>query len=177
MPWLSNWFYKVTHKNVDLSEIKLKMQNGSATTHDLLEYIDNIESRIYDMVHELKSLYKKYNITFTGFKSMDLACDYLRSSIKDGSEPAYNNLIKLESMITGEQQRHLALIRMAITPDGKRIMEQIEQNPEHKQIFTRIFGVKNAAGKVIQDGDYLHLWSEIHKLSEYVLINKNKVYH
>lgn len=177
MPWLSSWFYKITHKDIDLSEIKQKIANGSATTQDLNQYVDDLEYRIKEMVKDLRALYKRFNITFTGFKSMDLACEYLRASIKNGSEAAYNNLIKLESIVTSEQQRHLALIRMAITQDGKRVVELIARNPENKEIFNKVFGVKDASGRTIEDGAYQKLWSEIHKLSEYLLIQKTKVYH
>lgn len=177
MPWLSNWFYKVTHRNIDVDEIKQKINSGTATTEDLQAYIIDLDDRIQAMVKDLKTLYKKFNITFTGFKSMDLACEYLHNSVKDGSEAAYNNLIKLESMVTSEQQRHLSLIKMAITSDGKRVIEMINQNPEYKKTFDHIFGVRDASGKIRDDGLYQKLWSEIHKLSEYLLIQKTKVYH
>lgn len=177
MPWLSNWFYKITHKDIDVTEIKHKIDEGNASADDLTSYVVYIEDRVEEMVKELKTLYKKYNIIFTGFKSMDLACEYLHSSLKDGRETAYNNLIKLESMVTSEQQRHLSLIRMAITADGKRVMEQINQNPNNKKIFDEIFGVKDASGKIKEDGIYQKIWSDIHKISEYLLIQKTKIYH
>lgn len=177
MPWLSNWFYKVTHGNIDIDELKQKIKSGTATPEDLQAYIVDLDERIQTMVKELKTLYKKFNITFTGFKSMDLACEYLRISIKDGSESAYNNLIKLESMVTSEQQRHLSLIKMAITRDGKRVIELINQNPEYKKTFDSIFGMRDASGKIKEDGLYQKLWSEIHKLAEYLLIQKTKIYH
>lgn len=183
MPWLSDVWNVLTHKNVDISEVKQKIQTADSDhseeidVKELMAYIDDIEDRIHSMVKELKAIYKKFNITFNGFKSMDMACEYLRGSIKDGSEEAYNNLIKLESMVTGEQQRHLALIRMAVTMDGRRVIDQIMQNPETKEIFVKIFGEKNAQGKIVADGIYQRLWSEIHKLSEYILIHKNRVYH
>lgn len=177
MPWLSNWFYRITHANFDLSEIKHKIQNATATNDDLLAYVDDIEFRASEMVDELKVLYKNYNISFTGFKSFDMACDFLRQSIKDGSEQSYNNLIKLESMITTEQQRHLTLIKMAVTKKGARVYEQIRQDADSKAIFDKVFGSKDASGKVNDDGMYQRLWSEIHKLSEYILLQKNRVYH
>jgi hypothetical protein len=183
MPWLSNVFNVFTHKNVNIDDIKQRVQESPSDTADsissseMLAYISDIETRIKEMVKDLKNLYKKFNITFTGFKSYSIACDYLRDSVKDGSEEAYNNLIKLESMITGEQQRHLALIRMAVTADGKRVMDQINSNPEYKQMFTKIFGERDASGKIVSDGIYQRLWSEVHKLSEYILIKKNRVYH
>lgn len=177
MPWLSNWFYKLLHGNFDVEEMKDKMQDSSATTVDLLEYVDFIEHRIDNMVTGLKSLYNKYDIEFKGFKSLDLACSFLRESINDGSEEAYNNLIKLESMVTTEQQRHIGLIKMAVNKDGVKIYDLIREDPRNKEFFDTIFGVRDVNGKIIDDGLYQRLWSEIHRLSEYILIHKNKVYH
>lgn len=183
MPWLSNVFNVFTHKNIDVTEIKQKIQAATqnspvqVASDDLLAYVDDIESRIKGMVKDLRALYKKFNITFTGFKAFDIACGFLRDSIKKGSEEAYNNLIKLESIVTSEQQRHLALIRMAVTADGKRVMDLINQSPEDKQVFNKVFGERDANGKLITDGMYQRLWSEVHKLSEYILIQKNRVYH
>lgn len=178
MPWLSNWFYRITHKDFDLEGIKQKILTNTASSEDLLAYVDDLEYRVDTMIDELKKLYKKYDITFSGFKSFQMACDYLRESIKDGSEQAYNQLIKLESMVTSEQQRHLTLIKMAMTKNGQRVFDRIKQNPEDKILFDKVFGSRDlATGKVKDDGIYQRLWSEIHKLSEYILINKNRVYH
>ncbi len=177
MPWLSNWFYKITHKDFDLEGIKQKILTNTASNEDLLAYVDDLEFRINLMVDELKALYKKYDIIFNGFKSYSVACTYLRASLKEGTEQAYNQLIKLESMVTSEQQRHLTLLKMAVTKSGQRVFERIRQNPEDKAIFDKVFGTRDASGKIKDDGLYLRIWSEVHKLSEYILINKNRVYH
>lgn len=181
MPWFSNLMAAFTGPKIDVEEFKKKLYSKSTTEQvsnsDLAAYVDDIESRVKKMVQELKTTYKKYNITFSGFKSFDTACEYLRESIKNGSEQAYNNLIKLESVITSEQKRHLALIRMAVTTDGKKVIDQINNDPKDKQTFMKIFGDRAQTGAMSQDGVYQQLWSEIHKLSEYVLLHKNKVYH
>ena len=177
MPWLSNWFYKITHKDFDLAAVMEKIQAHSATRADLLAYVDNLEYRIGNMVQTLQDIYKKYDIVFKGFRSFNLACDCLRQSIKDSSEEAYNSLIKIDSMITSEQQRHVALIKMAVTKTGKRVFTEIQENPEQKTQFAKVFGEKDSNGKIKDDGIYQRLWSEIHRLSEYLLIEKDKVHH
>ncbi len=181
MPWFSNLMSAFTGSKIDIEEFKKKLYSNDATVQlsnsDLEAYVDDIESRVKSMVKELKNTYKKYNITFSGFKSFDTACEYLRESIKNGSEHAYNNLIKLESVVTSEQKRHLALIRMAMTIDGKKVIDQINNDPIDKRTFIKIFGDRAQTGAMSHDGVYQQLWSEIHKLSEYVLLHKNKVYH
>lgn len=167
IPWLNKWFHRFNHKDVDILVVKQKMQEASASTDDLLSYVDDLEERIDFMVQKLKDLYKRNSITFYGFKSFALACEYLRNSITDDTESAYNNLIKLEPLITSEQHRHLSLIKLAVLPSGKRVIEEIYRNPTDKASFEAVF----------QDGMYQQLWLEIHKLSEYILIQKNKVYH
>lgn len=184
MSWLNDLISVFTPKSeADLAEVKQKintaMHDSTIKIEDveLLVYVNDIEQRLNAMVKDLKKIYKSYNIDFKGFKAFGSACDYLKSAIKDDNEEAYNNLIKLESMITSEQQRHLALIRMASTSDGKRVFEQISADPEKKATFNKIFGEKNAISKLSTDGMYQRLWSEIHKLAEYILIKKNKIYH
>lgn len=184
MPWLSDLIYVLTHKkNVDVTQVRQQIMSAvqddtiKVGNADLTAYVADIEDRSNQMVKDLRKIYKPYSITFTGFKSFATACTYLKDVIKDNNEEAYNNLIKLESMMTSEQQRHLALIRMAATPDGKRVMEQIMQNPAQKSMFSKVFGERGAAGKLISDGMYQQLWFEIHKLSEYILIQKNRIYH
>lgn len=177
MPWLSNWFYKITHQDFDINALKNKIQTNTATTDELLAYVDDIEYRIGNMINDLKVLYKKYDITFKGFKSFEAACTYLRQSIKNGTTETYNNLIKLESMVTSEQQRHLTLVKMAVTQQGIRVYDKIKSDPDSYAIFEKVFGARDANGRLVEDGLYQRLWSEIHKLSEYILINKNKVYH
>lgn len=183
MGWLRDFFYTLTNKGIDAAHIQHKMQSVTdvATINfsndDLLAYVSDLEIRINNMEKQLKSLYKKYNIVFAGFTAFEQSCVYLRESIQENSAAAYDNLIKIESTITAEQRRHLGLIRMAVMPDGKRVMDAINQDPKSKQTFEAIFGAKDSNGKVIVDGVYQHLWSEIHKLSEYLLLHKNKIYH
>jgi hypothetical protein len=180
MHWFNNLLSAFTGPAVDVEELKKRLYSDSAeqlSNSELEAYVDDIESRVKTMVKSLKTLYKKYDITFSGFKSFDLACEYLRESIIDGSEKAYNNLIKLESVVTSEQKRHLALIRMAITTDGKKVIDKINNDPSDKQTFAKIFGDRMQQAVVSQDGVYQQLWSEIHKLSEYILLHKNRVYH
>lgn len=184
MSWLDNLISVFTPKNnTYINAVKQKINAAmrddtvKVENTDLLVYVNDIEQRLNSMVKDLKKVYKSYNINFNGFKSFGAACQYLQQAIKDNSEEAYNNLIKLESTITSEQQRHLSLIRMAVTNDGKRVMEQISANPQQKEIFNRVFGEKSTTGKLTTDGLYQRLWSEIHKLSEYVLIQKNRIYH
>ena len=184
MSWLNDLISAFTPKaNTDISAVKQKIM---AAMHDdtikidnteLLAYVNDIDFRLKNMVNELKKVYKTFNIDFNGFKSFSSACEYLKTAIKNNSEEAYNNIIKLESTITSEQQRHLALIRMAVTKDGKRVMEQITSEPAKKEIFNSVFGEKSATGKLTTDGLYQRLWSEIHRLSEYILIQKNRIYH
>lgn len=179
MPWINEIMSVFTGKKQDIDAIKLKLQEPGAvvTDSELDAYISDISSRIKRMVKDLKNMYGRYGVTFNGFKALDLACDSLRESLKDGREEAYNNLIKLESSITTEQKRHLALIRIAMTKEGKRVMDMINSDPNQKAIFVKIFGERDVVGKTDVDGLYQRLWSEIHKLSEYILIQKNKVYH
>jgi hypothetical protein len=178
---LSNILSVFGSKKADLAAIKQKLQSpnaeGTLSDDELIAYIDDIKQRVKQMVKDLKSVYSKYGITFVKFKSMDDACVSLRACIKAGTEEAYNNLIKLETEVTVEQKRHLALIRMAVTQDGKRVIDQITRNPDHKQIFENVFGHRDFSGKDSTDGMYQRLWSEIHRLSEYILLQKNKVYH
>ncbi|HSX20767.1 MAG TPA: hypothetical protein VLG38_06585 [Gammaproteobacteria bacterium] len=177
MPWLNNLVHRFTHKDVDVAAIQGKIELHSATNDDLLDYVTDIEHRTKQMVQDLQSIYKKYEISFTGFRSLEMACDFLRSSIKNGKEEVYNNLIKIEPMVTSEQQRHVALISMAVTSNGKRVLDQIKQDPESKQKFVGVFGERDASGQMKGDGAYQRLASEIHKLSEYILLQKNKIYH
>jgi hypothetical protein len=181
MPWFSNLISAVTGTKKDVEEIKTKVQNyapGVTITDAELEvYIDDINTRIKKMVKDLKSIYSKYGVQFSGFKSLDLACTSLLESLKDGKEQAYNSLIKLESSITAEQKRHVALIKMAVATDGKKVMDKINADPEAKQLFNSIFGERDVSGQENSDGIYQRLWSEIHKISEYIIMQKNKVYH
>lgn len=184
MPWLNNIMSVFGGKKADIEAIKQKIQASSNTTtaekpsnEELEAYVADIDSRVKKMVKDLKNIYKKYNIVFNGFRSFEMAIKYLHESIRNGSEEAYNNLIKLESVVTAEQKRHLALIRMAVTTNGKRVMEEINKDPEDKETFNKIFGEHNTAGTINTDGAYQQLWSEVHKLSEYILLQKNKVYH
>lgn len=179
MPWINDIMSVITGKKQDIGAIKNKLQDPNVVVSDgeLSAYISDINSRIKKMVKDLKNMYGRYGVTFNGFKALDLACDSLRESLKDGREEAYNNLIKLESSITTEQKRHLALIRIAMTKEGKRVIDMINSDPNQKEVFVKIFGERDVAGKSDIDGLYQRLWSEIHKLSEYILIQKNKVYH
>lgn len=181
MHWFNNLLSTFTGSTVDVEELKQRLYSNNAAEQlsnaELEAYVDDIASRVKKMVKDLKNMYKKYDITFTGFKSFDLACQYLRESITDGSERAYNNLIKLESAVTSEQKRHLSLIRMAITTDSKKVIDKINNDPSDKQIFIKIFGDRMQPGTMSQDGEYQQLWSEIHKISEYVLLHKNRTYH
>lgn len=183
MSWIKDLFSTLTSKSIDTANVQRQMQSTSNVANiqfsndDLLAYVSDIEIRINEMEKQLKALYKKHNIIFAGFTSFEQACVYLRESIQDNSTTARDNLIKLESMITTEQRRHLGLIRMAVMPDGKRVVDAINQDPKSKQIFDGAFGVRDSTGKVVEDGTYQHLWSEVHKLSEYVLMHKNKIYH
>jgi hypothetical protein len=178
MPWLNSIISAITGKKYDITAIKAKIDAKDTLTDDELNgYIDDIDKRIKKMERELKNIYSKYGVTFNGFKALDTACDALRESLKDGKEVAYNNLIKLESAITSEQKRHLALIRIAMTSHGKQVITEINSDPISKEIFIKVFGERDVAGKVNMDGLYQRLWSEIHKLSEYIITLKNKVYH
>lgn len=181
MHWFNNLLSAFSGPTVDIDDLKQRLYSSNVgeqlSNSELNAYVDDIEERVKKMVKSLKIMYKKYNITFSGFKSFDTACEYLRESIADGSERAYNNLIKLESVVTSEQKRHLALIRMAITTDGKKVIDNINNDPTDKQVFVKIFGDRTQPGAMSQDGMYQQLWSEIHKLSEYVLLHKNRTYH
>lgn len=182
MPWLNNIISAITGTNsAVLESAKAKVQSANptdpATNAELDAYIDDINRRIKRMVKDLKGIYSKNGVDFTGFKSLDMACKYLHESLQDGKEVAYNNLIKLESSITAEQKRHLSLIKIAMTTQGKKVIDQINQDPSSKEIFASVFGTRDVAGKENMDGMYQQLWSEIHKLSEYILMQKNKVYH
>jgi uncharacterized phage infection (PIP) family protein YhgE len=181
MHWFNNLLAAFTGSTVDVDALKQRLYANNATDQlsnaELEAYVDDIEERVKKMVKALKTMYKKYDITFSGFKSFEQACEYLRESIADGSERAYNNLIKLESAVTSEQKRHLGLIRMAITTDGKKVIDKINNDPSDKQTFVKIFGDRAQPGAMSQDGEYQQLWSEIHKLSEYILLHKNRVYH
>jgi len=181
MAWLNNLVSTLTGNKNDIELIKAKIQAQDKSTvisdNELESYIDDIQTRNKRMVKALKAIYGKYGVQFAGFKSMELACTSLRSSLKDGKELAYNNLIKLESSITAEQKRHLALIRIAMSSDGKRVIDLINKDPQTKDIFDSVFGERDVAGKDSINGTYQQLWSEIHKLSEYIILQKNKVYH
>lgn len=181
MHWFNSLLSVFAGTTVDIDEVKQRLYSNDLieqlSDSELKAYVDDIESRVEKMVKSLKAIYKKHNITFSGFKSFDTACEYLRESITDGSERAYNNLIKLESIVTAEQKRHLALIRMAITADGKKVIDLINNDPSDKQTLIKIFGDRTKIGAQSEDGMYQQLWSEIHKLSEYILLHKNRVYH
>lgn len=178
MTWLKEILSVITGNDVDIEQVKTKIQTSTEGIPDseIDAYINDIESRTKKMVKELKTVYAKYNIQFTGFKSFDTAAASLRSSLKDGRDEAYNNLVKLESSITSEQKRHLGLIKMAVTKDAKKVYEQIMLDPHDKETFNKIFGSKDATGAQ-NDGVYQRLWSEVHKLSEYIIKRKNQVYH
>ncbi len=181
MAWLNNIFSTLTGNKKDIESIRAKINASGASTilsdDDLSAYIDDIETRSKKMVKDLKITYGKYGVQFAGFKSMESACTSLRTSLKNAKELAYNNLIKLESSITAEQKRHLALIRMAMSSEGKRVIDLINKDPRAKEVFVGVFGERDVSGQENVDGSYNQLWSEIHKLSEYILLQKNKVYH
>ncbi len=181
MHWFNNLLSAFTGPTTDVEDLKQRLYSNSAAEQlsdsELKAYVDDIEARSKKMVKALKDMYKKYDITFSGFKSFDIACEHLHESIDDGSEKTYNNLIKLESLITSEQKRHLALIRMAVTKDGKKVIEHINKDLADHKTFVKIFGDRTQAAGLSQDGMYQQLWSEIHKLSEYVLLHKNRTYH
>ncbi len=168
-------------KKVDIAEVKQKLQTPDSkellTDTEIMAYIDHIKSQLDAIVKDLKQIYSNYDIIFTGFKSLTDACVSLKLSVKSGTEAAYNNLIKIENDVTIEQKRHLALIRMAVTKDGGRVIEQIYKDKLQKERFDNIFGVRGANNSENSDGMYQRLWSEIHHLSEYILLHKNKVYH
>lgn len=178
MAWLKEILSVITGNDVDIEQVKTKIQSSTEGVSDseINAYIDDLESRVAKMIKELKTIYAKYNIQFSGFKSFDLACNSLRASLKDGRDEAYNNLVKLENTITTEQKRHLGLIKMAVTKDGKKVYDQIMLDPKDKLIFNKIFGSRDTNGAQ-NDGAYQRLWSETHKLSEYIITRKNKVYH
>lgn len=172
----------IFRNKVDAETVKQKFYAShipdSISNQELEAYADDIQARVRKMVKELKAIYKKHGIDFAGFKSFDNACEYLKQSIYNRGEYAYNNLIKLDSAVTSEQKRHIALIEMAITPDGQRIIDLINQDPHEKQTFIRIFGdPASTANTETKDGMYKNLWNEMHKLSEYVLLHRNIVYH
>ena len=184
MPWLNNIISAVTGNKVDVEEVKRKIKTSKpkkgelpVTDAELQAYVDDIKSRINKMVKDLRTIYGKFGIEFSGFKALDSACVTLRDGLKGGKDDAYNNLIKLESSITAEQRRHVALIKMAVSKDGKKVIDQITQNPSTNAKFAEVFGKRDATGKENMDGTYQQLWSEIHKLSEYIIVQKNKVYH
>jgi hypothetical protein len=178
MPWLNDVISKITGKKYDITDIKTKINTAAPVPDvELDAYIDDIDRRIKKMEKELRNTYSKYGVSFNGFKSLDTACDALRESLKDGKEVAYNNLLKLESSITSEQKRHLALLRIAMTSQGKGVLDEINRDPVSKEIYVKVFGERASAGKENMDGLYQRLWSEIHKLSEYIITQKNKVYH
>jgi hypothetical protein len=181
MRWLNNVIASLTGNKKDVNAIRDKLQAADQTTiiadEDLLVYIDDVEDRCKKIVKKLKNLYAKYGIAFSGFKSLESACTALRDSLKDGKETAYNNLIKLESSITAEQKRHLSLIKIAMSKEGKKVLDEINAKPQEKAIFVGVFGERNVGKQENIDGAYQRLWSEIHKLSEYILLQKNKVYH
>ncbi len=178
MTWLKEILSVITGNDVDVEQVRAKIQTSSEgiPDSDLTAYINDIDSRVKKMVKSLKTVYAKYNIQFTGFKSFDTACNSLSSSLKDGRDEAYNNLVKLESSITSEQKRHLGLIKMAVTKDGKKVYEQIMSDPTDKETFNAIFGSRDSSGAQ-NDGTYQRLWSEVHKLSEYIIKRRNQVYH
>lgn len=177
MPWLNNVINAITGKKYDIDAIKTKMNSKSVITDAELDgYIDDIDKRVKKMEKELKNMYSKYGVSFNGFKSLDTVSEALHESVKDGKEVAYNNLIKLESSITTEQKRHLALLRIAMTSTGKHVLDEINRDPMSKETFVKVFGDRTT-GNDPKDGLYQQLWSEIHKLSEYIIMQKNKVYH
>jgi hypothetical protein len=178
MSWLKDIMSVITGNEVDVEQVRTKIQSSTEGVSDeeIKAYIDDIDSRVKRMVKDLKTVYAKYNIQFSGFKSFDVACNSLSTSLKDGRDEAYNNLVKLESTITSEQKRHLGLIKMAVTKDGKKVYDQIMLDPGDKLVFNKIFGSRDTNGTQ-NDGTYQRLWSEVHKLSEYIITRKNKVYH
>jgi len=181
MPWFNDLVSAVTGSKKDCSEIKAKIQSAKKGTMipdtDIEEYIEDINSRVKSMVKELKTIYKKYDIQFMGFKALETACFSLGESLKTRKEESYNNLLKLESSITAEQKRHLSLIRMAVTKDGKKVLDRIMQDPTSKNQYIKVFGSRAITGTDGVDGTYQGIWSEINKVAEYVITHKNKVYH
>jgi hypothetical protein len=182
MPWLNNLISAVKGNKVDVDDVKRRVQakvNKQPITDEELEaYVSDIKTRVGKMVKDLKTIYAKFGIQFTGFKSLDLACTSLKDGLKSNKDEIYNNLIKLESSITAEQKRHVALIKMAVTKDSKKVIDQIMQDARSKEKFNEIFGKHDSATATANmDGTYQQLWSEIHRLSEYLITKKTKVYH
>lgn len=181
MAWLNNLVSAITGNKKDIEQIRKNMQAPKADTpvtdSDIEAYIEDIDTRAKKMVKDLKNMYIKYGVEFSGFKSLEAACMSLREGIKSGKDEVYNNLIKLESSITSEQKRHVALIKIAVTKNGKKVIDQINQDPVTKQTFASIFGSRDVAGQENVDGTYQKLWSEIHKLAEFIITKKNRVYH
>lgn len=181
MSWLSNIFGFSGSKNVDIEALKKKLQNADKHTAvsmaDLEAYTDDIEDRVKQMTKDLKGIYSRYGITFNGFKSFKIACAAIRTSIKNSNDESYNNLIKTESSIASELKRHLSLIRMAVAPDGAKVMDKINQDPRVREKFNKIFGKRDNQEVLSTDGTYQRLWSEVHKVSEYIIIQKDRVLH
>lgn len=181
MPWLSDVIAAFTSKKADVEEVKQKIITGDGNTVlsevELEAYVKDIETRVKRMTKNLRTIYSRYGITFNGFKSFNQAFAAIRASIKNGSEETYNNLIKTESSITSELKRHLSLIRMAVAQDGTKVIDKINQDPRIKDKFNMIFGQRDTASGQNKDGTYQRLWSEVHKLAEYIIIQKDKVYH
>lgn len=175
------WFHKLVSffsPKHDLEEIKKKLYSPNQAERisdpELEAYALDIQKRIHIVVKQLRTIYRKHGINFSGFKFFDGACECLMKGIHSDSEQAYNNLIKLESVVNLERKRHLTLIKMAMTIDGKLVIEQINNDPVDKQIFIDIFG--DTTGAVNAPGVYQHIWYEMHKLSEYVLLHHSRIY-
>jgi hypothetical protein len=179
------WFSKIVEglsgKKPDIEVIKKAIAKADpkqpVAVEDLSAYARDIEKRAKAMNHELAEIYAKYGVTFSGFKSFDQACSAMKAITKKGSAEAYNNLIKAESAITGEMRRHLSLIRMAVLQDGSRVIAKINSDPKMIEKFNEIFGQRNVVTGQNTDGVYQRLWSEVHRLAEYLIIKKDKVLH
>ncbi len=181
MSWLGNIFGLSSGKNVDFAALQKKLQSADKHTTvsnaDLEAYTDDIENRVKQMTKDLKGIYTRFGITFNGFKSFKIACAAIRTSINNGTEESYNNLIKTESSIAAELKRHLGLIRMAVAPDGGKVMDKINQDPRIREKFNKIFGKRSDEDTLSTDGTYQRLWSEVHKVAEYIIIQKDRVLH
>lgn len=181
MQWFTNLVNAIKGVQYDIADIKRKVNTPGGAEHttdaELKAYINDVEKRVNSMVNTLKNIYSKYDIKFSGFKSLGSSCEAMRNSLDDTKDQAYNTLLKLESDVTTEQKRHLGLIRMAVTKDGKMVINLINQDPESKKQFSKVFGQYTTDGKAHTNGEYQKLWGEIHKLSEYIITQKNKVYH
>lgn len=179
--WFSKVFGGFVGKKPDINIIKQAISKPDpkqpVPIKDLAAYAHDIEIRAKAMNKDLKQIYANYGITFNGFKSFDQACIAMKNITKHGAAEAYNNLIKAEAAITAEMRRHLSLIRMAVLRDGSRVVDKINNDPEVSQRFYAIFGKRNTATGQTTDGVYQRLWAEVHKLAEYLIIQKDKVVH